>query len=165
MVLLAGMGQYLLVTNTFSGDMSIFAVDDEGLSLAQTVATGSAPMSVAEHEGLIYVLNTGDPSLTGFRLSGRATSYGFALLTAAHLSSPRRLVRKKARPPRRRTCSASGVWPRCRARWATAEARSAGRWPPKMIVTCSPPISPTGPYPAIQSAPTAASRWTKPRPG
>jgi 6-phosphogluconolactonase (cycloisomerase 2 family) len=78
MVLLAGMGQYLLVTNTFSGDMSIFAVDDEGLSLAQTVATGSAPMSVAEHEDLIYVLNTGDPSLTGFRLSGRATSYGFA---------------------------------------------------------------------------------------
>jgi hypothetical protein len=37
----------------------------------QRVATGGAPKSVAEHECLVYVLNTGDSSLTGFRLTGR----------------------------------------------------------------------------------------------
>jgi 6-phosphogluconolactonase len=70
-VVLTGTGQSLLVTNTSSGDMSLFALGDEGLSLVQTVATGSAPKSVTEHEGLVYVLNTRDPSLTGFRLDGR----------------------------------------------------------------------------------------------
>jgi 6-phosphogluconolactonase len=70
-VVLTGDGRYLLVTNTSSGDMSVFAVGEDGLSLVQKVATGNAPKSSAEHEGLIYVLNTGDPSLTGFRLSGQ----------------------------------------------------------------------------------------------
>lgn len=45
-VVLTGMGQCLLVTNTSSGEVSVFAVDDEGLSLVQTVATGSAPKNV-----------------------------------------------------------------------------------------------------------------------
>ena len=35
----------------------------------QTVATGPAPKSVAEHAGRVYVLNTGDPSIAGFRLA------------------------------------------------------------------------------------------------
>jgi 6-phosphogluconolactonase len=70
-VMFTGMGRCLLVTNASSGDMSVFVVGDEGLSLVQTVAAGNAPKSVAEHDGLIYVLNTGDPSLTGFRLRGR----------------------------------------------------------------------------------------------
>lgn len=70
-VVLTGDGQWLLVANTSSGDMSVFAVGDDGVELVQTVATGNAPKSVAEHEGLIYVLNTGDPSLTGLRLRGR----------------------------------------------------------------------------------------------
>ena len=70
-VVLTGDGRYLLVTNTSSGDVSVFAVGEDGLCLVQTVATGHVPKSVAEHEGLVYVLNTGDPSLTGFRLSGQ----------------------------------------------------------------------------------------------
>lgn len=68
-VVLTGDGRHLLVTNAGSGDLSVFALGEGEPTLAQTVATGGAPKSVAEHEGLVYVLNTGVPSLTGFRLS------------------------------------------------------------------------------------------------
>jgi 6-phosphogluconolactonase len=68
-VVLTGDGQHLLVTNAGSGDVSLFALGGEGPDLVQTVATGGAPKSVAEHEGLVYVLNTAPPSLSGFRLS------------------------------------------------------------------------------------------------
>ena len=69
-VVLTRGGRYLLVTNTSSGDLSVFAVGQGGLSLVETVATGRAPKSAAEHGGLVYVLNTGEPSLAGFRLGG-----------------------------------------------------------------------------------------------
>jgi len=69
-VLLTGDGRHLLVTNAASGDLSVFAVGPDGLTLLETVRTGRAPKSVAEHAGLVYVLNTGEPSLTGFRLTG-----------------------------------------------------------------------------------------------
>jgi 6-phosphogluconolactonase len=69
-VLLTGDGSHLLVTNAGSGDVSLFAIGDDGLSLLETVATGPAPKSVAEHDGVVYVLNTGQPSLVGFRLEG-----------------------------------------------------------------------------------------------
>ena len=71
-VVLTGDGRYLLVTNTASGDLSVFAVAQDGPSVVATVATGQAPKSAAEHGGLVYVLNTGEPSLAGFRLSGAA---------------------------------------------------------------------------------------------
>lgn len=62
-------GRHLLVTNAGSHDISVFAVADEGLELIETVPTvGAAPKSVAEQGGLVYVLNTGGPSLTGFRV-------------------------------------------------------------------------------------------------
>jgi 6-phosphogluconolactonase len=67
-VVLTGDGSHLLVTNAGSGDLSLFGVGSDGLSLLETVETGSAPKSVAEHEGVVYVLNTGRPSLVGFRL-------------------------------------------------------------------------------------------------
>jgi 6-phosphogluconolactonase len=67
-VVLTGDGSQLLVTNAGSGDVSLFAIADGGLELVETVATGPGPKSVAEHEGLVYVLNTGRPSLRGFRL-------------------------------------------------------------------------------------------------
>jgi 6-phosphogluconolactonase len=68
---LAGDGATLLVTNAGSDDVSVFAVASDRIELTQTIASGgSAPKSVAEHEGLVYVLNTGDESLTGFRLRG-----------------------------------------------------------------------------------------------
>jgi 6-phosphogluconolactonase len=69
-VLLTGDRRYLLVTNAASGDLSVFAVGPDGLTLLETVRTGRAPKSAAEHAGLVYVLNTGEPSLTGFRLKG-----------------------------------------------------------------------------------------------
>ena len=69
-VVLTGDGSHLLVTNAGSGDLSVFAVGDDGLSLVETVATGSAPKSVAEHDGIVYVLNTGEGSLVGLRLDG-----------------------------------------------------------------------------------------------
>ena len=68
-VVLSGDGRRLLVANAASGDVSVFAVAADGLELLQTVPTGgAAPTSVAEHDGLVYVLNAGDPSLAGFRL-------------------------------------------------------------------------------------------------
>jgi 6-phosphogluconolactonase len=69
-VVLSGDGAHLLVTNAGSGDITVFAVGPTGLSPLERVATGAAPKSVAEHEGLVYVLNTGRPSLMGFRLDG-----------------------------------------------------------------------------------------------
>lgn len=67
-VVLTGDRRHLLVTNAGSGDVSLFAVASDGPSLVQTVETGTAPKSVAEHDGLVYVLNTGGPNLAGFRL-------------------------------------------------------------------------------------------------
>jgi 6-phosphogluconolactonase len=69
-VVLSGDGSNLLVTNAGSGDVSVFVVEATGLSLAGTVPTGPAPKSIAEHDGLVYALNTGRPSLVGFRLDG-----------------------------------------------------------------------------------------------
>ena len=69
-VALAGSGRHVLVTNAASNDMSVFAVVADGLELVQTVATGGgAPRSITEHDGLVYVLNADDPSLSGFRLN------------------------------------------------------------------------------------------------
>ena len=70
-VVITGDGSRLLVTNAGSGDVSLFAIGDDGLTLLETVATGPAPKSVAEHGGVVYVLNTGQPSLVGFRLDSR----------------------------------------------------------------------------------------------
>jgi 6-phosphogluconolactonase len=67
-VILGGDDRYLLVANAGSGDVSLFAVREDGLELVQTIPTGEAPKSIAEHNGLVYVLNTGDPSLVGLRL-------------------------------------------------------------------------------------------------
>jgi len=68
-VVLAGDDAHVLVTNAGSGDVSVFMVDADGaLALAATVPTGPAPKSVAERAGLVYVLNTGNASVTGFRL-------------------------------------------------------------------------------------------------
>jgi 6-phosphogluconolactonase len=69
-LILTGDGRHLLVANAGSGDVGVFSVAD-GLELVQTVETGKAPKSIAEHDGLVYVLNTGDPSLAGFRFGER----------------------------------------------------------------------------------------------
>ena len=66
-VIITGDGRGVLVTNAGSGDLSAFSVGTEGLTLRATMATGKVPTSVAEHDGLVYVLNAGEPSATAFR--------------------------------------------------------------------------------------------------
>src|SRR5215213_76510 len=59
-------GRYLLVTNPASDDLSVFSVAADGLiELRERVHTGAAPRSVDERDGLVVVLNTGEPGLTG----------------------------------------------------------------------------------------------------
>jgi 6-phosphogluconolactonase (cycloisomerase 2 family) len=67
-VVLTSDRRHLLVTNVGSGDISLFGIASDTPELVQTITTGPAPKSIAEHDGLVYVLNTGDPSIVGFRL-------------------------------------------------------------------------------------------------
>jgi 6-phosphogluconolactonase len=83
-VVLTGDGR-LLVTNAGSGELSLFRVGADGLELAQTISSGGrAPKSVAEANGLVYVLNTAEPSLAGFRLAAA----GLEPITGARTSLP-----------------------------------------------------------------------------
>ena len=60
--------RHLLVTNVASNDVSVFAVNGGMLELTKTVPVGAAPRSIAEHDGLVFVLATGDATIQGFRL-------------------------------------------------------------------------------------------------
>ena len=62
-------GRHLLVTNAASDDLSVFSVAADGLiELRDRVHTGATPKSVTEYDGLVVVLNTGEPGLASFRL-------------------------------------------------------------------------------------------------
>jgi 6-phosphogluconolactonase len=62
-------GRHLLVTNAASDDLSVFSVAaDTSIELRDRVHTGATPKSVAEREGLVVVLNTGEPGLASFRV-------------------------------------------------------------------------------------------------
>lgn len=68
-VVLTGDRRSLLVANAGSDDISVFAIDGDGPRLVQTVPSGgTAPKSITEFDGLVFVLNTSDPSVAGFRL-------------------------------------------------------------------------------------------------
>src|SRR5215210_3663338 len=68
-VALTGDGQYLLVTNAASNDLSVFSVAAVSLKKKrERVHTGATPRSVDERDGLVVVLNTGEPGLASFRL-------------------------------------------------------------------------------------------------
>ena len=68
-VVLTGDGRHLLVTNAASGDLSVFSVATDGsIELRERVHTGDTPRSVDEHDGLVVVLNAGEPGLASFRL-------------------------------------------------------------------------------------------------
>jgi 6-phosphogluconolactonase len=60
--------RHLLVTNVASNDVSAFSLEGAMPALTKTVPTGAAPRSVAEHDGLVFVLATGDARIDGFRL-------------------------------------------------------------------------------------------------
>jgi 6-phosphogluconolactonase len=69
--------RYLLVTNTASDDVSVLALKETGLEVLGRVPAGISPKSIAEHDGLVYVLSTGNPAVVGFRLGdGRLTPLG-----------------------------------------------------------------------------------------
>lgn len=82
-VVLSRDGRQLLVTNAGSGDVSVFAVEQDGLRLVRTVPTGAAPKSVAEHGGNVAVLNTGAPSLALFRLGEAGLAAQGTIMLAA----------------------------------------------------------------------------------
>ncbi len=63
--------RHLLVTNVASNDVSVFSLDGAMPALTKTVPTGVAPRSIAEHDGLVFVLATGDARINGFRLVDR----------------------------------------------------------------------------------------------
>lgn len=63
-------GRWLLVANAGSDEVSLFAVQPDGLRLADRAGSGgSKPTSIAIRGALVYVLNNGTPSISGFTLS------------------------------------------------------------------------------------------------
>ena len=61
-VVLSEDGRWLLVVNAGSDDVSLFAVQPDGLRLANCAGSGgSTPTSVAVSGALVYVLNNGTP--------------------------------------------------------------------------------------------------------
>ncbi len=68
-------GRHLLVTNVASDDVSVFSVAADGsIELRERVHTGATPRSVDESDGLVVVLNTGEPGLASFRLNAEGIS-------------------------------------------------------------------------------------------
>ena len=69
-VVLSDTGRWLLVVNAGSDELSLFAVQPDGLRLADRVGSGgSKPTSVAVSGALVYVLNNGTPNISGFNLT------------------------------------------------------------------------------------------------
>jgi 6-phosphogluconolactonase len=61
--------RFLFVVNAASNSVSTFAIRRDGVTLRSTVASGGLrPVSVAEHGGIVYVLNAGGTgNVAGFR--------------------------------------------------------------------------------------------------
>jgi 6-phosphogluconolactonase len=68
-VVLTSDGSGLLVTNAGSNDISVLNVAAKPEVVAVVPSGGTAPKSIAEQDGLVYVLNTRGGSLVGFRRS------------------------------------------------------------------------------------------------
>lgn len=87
---LTGDGSFLLAVNAGSGTISVFRVRGAKLSLTDRVPCGgSEPVAVAEHGGLVYVVNAGGSSeVAGFRLDGsgklKAIANSVAFLTTGN---------------------------------------------------------------------------------
>jgi 6-phosphogluconolactonase (cycloisomerase 2 family) len=75
-VVLSDDGRSLLVVNAGSDELSLFAVQPDGLRLVDRVGSGgSKPTSVAVSGALVYVLNNGTPNISGFNLTdGKLTA-------------------------------------------------------------------------------------------
>jgi 6-phosphogluconolactonase len=69
-VVLSDDGAWLLVANAGSDELSLFAVEADGLRLAERVGSGgNAPTSVAVRGAVVYALNNGTPNIGGFTLA------------------------------------------------------------------------------------------------
>src|SRR5262249_59678435 len=65
-------GRWLLVVNPGSDELSLFAVQPDGLRLADRVGSGgSKPTSLAISGALVYVVNNGTPNISGVHLTHR----------------------------------------------------------------------------------------------
>jgi 6-phosphogluconolactonase (cycloisomerase 2 family) len=61
--------RWLLAVNAGSNDVSLFAMDEDGLRLVDKAPSGgSKPVSVTIHRDLVYVLNAGSDNVSGFRV-------------------------------------------------------------------------------------------------
>jgi 6-phosphogluconolactonase len=92
-VTLSGNGRYLFVVNARSNTLSTFEVKESGLVFRSVVDSGGLmPTSVAENDGLVYVLNAaGSGNVAGFRnRRGQLTalSDGVRGLSAASGTAP-----------------------------------------------------------------------------
>lgn len=60
-------GSWLYAVNAGSNDLSVFAIDGDGLALTDRVAAGGTqPISVTVSHGVAYVLNAGTRTISGF---------------------------------------------------------------------------------------------------
>jgi 6-phosphogluconolactonase len=68
--------EYLYAVNAGSNEISVLAIGRTGLSFVQKVPSGGIrPISLALHDGVLYVLNEGGltPNVTGFRIADDGT--------------------------------------------------------------------------------------------
>jgi 6-phosphogluconolactonase len=70
-VVLTSDGSRLLVANAGSNEVSVMSAGSDPEVVSVVRSGGTAPKSVAAHDGLVYVLNTGDRSLAGFKLGAQ----------------------------------------------------------------------------------------------
>jgi 6-phosphogluconolactonase len=67
-IVVTGQGS-VLVTNGGSDDVSLFHAEGGALRLVDRATAGKTPTSVAERDGLVYVLNNGDATVSAFRIA------------------------------------------------------------------------------------------------
>lgn len=68
-VVLSANEKWLMAVNAGSHSISVFAVGRDGLQLTDVADSGGLlPISIAEHRGLVYVLNAASDAITGFTL-------------------------------------------------------------------------------------------------
>ncbi|MEP6845932.1 MAG: beta-propeller fold lactonase family protein [Panacibacter sp.] len=67
--------QYLLAVNPGSSSISSLRITNSGLELLSTVSSGGTqPVSITQHDGMVYVLNSGgDGNISGFWFNGNGT--------------------------------------------------------------------------------------------
>jgi 6-phosphogluconolactonase (cycloisomerase 2 family) len=67
-------GRFLFAVNANSNDVSVLAVETDGLRLVAKESSGGVrPVSLTVSEDLLYVLNQGDSTISGFRIATDGT--------------------------------------------------------------------------------------------